>query len=43
VEGWVLMTEVRRRGEPSDHFTTTRQDGRAIREAWEVWVKNSGD
>ena len=42
LENWVLMTEARMRGEPWDHFTATLEDGRSIREAWEVWVKNAG-
>jgi len=42
LEKWVLMTEARRCGEPWDHLTATMEDGRAIIEAWDAWVKNSG-
>ena len=42
LENWVLMTEARMRGEPWDYTVMTPGDGRAIREAWEVWVGNSG-
>ncbi|MEI9942235.1 MAG: hypothetical protein WDO69_33885 [Pseudomonadota bacterium] len=39
LEDWVLMTEARRRREPCDHFTIAVGEGRAIWEAWEMWVK----